>query len=294
LVCATRTDNPIEPELIVAAIDAAEELALSSSKQAARFFIEDLTPETWVASQVRGVNKRGAELISNSLTELAARINEAHEAVASAQKGTLEYAIKTGELLQEAKNKLKHGAWSKWLELNCPNIPARTATDYMKLAEHQSRLGLNRQRAADLSIRGALSAIKPGPETRQQPKKSKPDLVGLLHNLAADELLTALEAARWDAERLTALAHCIKRVKATVAVEGGSSKKCTTGEAPEQVQPEPDAVKRMLMEIAIYVVQRDGRVDPNDYDWRLLVLRAKATLEFEASAGKLFPVAREQ
>ena len=48
------TDNPIEPELIVAAIDAAEELALSSSKQAAGFFIEDPTPETWVASQVRG------------------------------------------------------------------------------------------------------------------------------------------------------------------------------------------------------------------------------------------------
>ena len=42
---------------------------------------------------------------SNLLTELAARINEAYEAVASAQKGTLEFAIKTGELLQEAKNK---------------------------------------------------------------------------------------------------------------------------------------------------------------------------------------------
>jgi hypothetical protein len=89
-------------------------------------------------------------MISNSLTELAARINEAYEAVASAQKGTLEYAIKTGKLLQEAKNRLKHGEWSNWLELNCPNIPARTATDYMKLAEHQSRLGPNRQRAADL------------------------------------------------------------------------------------------------------------------------------------------------
>src|SRR5262249_10409597 len=89
---------------------------------------------------------------------LAARINEAHEAVASAQKGTPEYAIKTGELLQEAKDKLKHGKWSKWLELNCPNLPARTATDYMKLAEHRSRLGPNRQRAAELSIRGALRA----------------------------------------------------------------------------------------------------------------------------------------
>jgi len=148
-------------------------------------------------------------MISDSLTELATRINEAYEAVASAQKGTLEYAIKTGELLQEAKNKVKHGEWSKWLELNCPNIPARTATDYMKLAEQQAHIGPNRQRAADLSIRSALRSIKPEPKTRQKPKKSKPDLEGLLHDLAPDELLTALEAARWDAEKLLTLAHCI-------------------------------------------------------------------------------------
>jgi hypothetical protein len=233
-------------------------------------------------------------MISDSLTELAARINEAHEAVASTQKGTLEYAIKTGELLQAAKNKLKHGKWSKWLELNCPNLPARTATDYMKLAEDQYRLGPNRQRAAELSIRGALRAIRPGPKTRQPPRKSRPDLERLLHDLAADELLAALEAARWDAEKLTDLAQ-----KATAAVQGGSSEKCTKGEAPEQVQPEetillPDAMGSMLMDIAIYVVERDGRVDPNDSKWRLLVLRARAMFEFRASATGVLPVAREQ
>jgi len=135
----------------------------------------------------------------------------------------------------------------------------------MQLAKHKSRLGPNRQRAADLSIRGALRAIKPGQKTRQQPKKSKPDLEGLLHDLAADELLAALEAARWDADKLTAFAHCITRAK---EVQGGFSKKCTKGEAPEQVQPEPDAVKSILMDIAIYVVERDGRVEPNDYNWR--------------------------
>jgi hypothetical protein len=32
------------------------------------------------------------------------------------------------------------------------------------------------------------------------------------------------------------------------------------------------------------VVERDGRVDPNDQNWRLLVLRAKTMLEFKASA----------
>ena len=117
-------------------------------------------------------------MISDSLTELATRINEAYEAVASAQKGTLEYAIKTGELLQEAKNKVKHGEWSKWLELNCPNIPARTATDYMKLAEQHAHIGPNRQRAADLSIRSALRSIKPEPKTRQKPNNQNQSLWG--------------------------------------------------------------------------------------------------------------------
>jgi hypothetical protein len=69
------------------------------------------------------------------------------------------------------------------------------------------------------------------------------------------------------------------------------SKPDPKGEAPEQVQPEPDAV---MMEIAIYVVERDGRVDPNDYNWRLLVLRAKAMLEYKALASGLLPVTREQ
>jgi hypothetical protein len=131
-------------------------------------------------------------------------------------------------------------------------------------------------------------------KTKQQPKKSKPDLEELLRDLGTDELLTALEAARWDTEKLTALAHCIERAKAPVAVQGGSSKKSIKEEAPEQVQPEPDEVKSMLMDIAIYAVKRDGKVHPNDYNWRLRVLRAKAMLEFKARDSGLLPVAREQ
>ena len=47
---------------------------------------------------------------SNLLTELAARINEAYEVVASAQKGTLECAIKTGELRATARMGYPTGA----------------------------------------------------------------------------------------------------------------------------------------------------------------------------------------
>jgi hypothetical protein len=69
--------------------------------------------------------------------------------------------------------------------------------------------------------------------------------------------------------------------------------------APEQIQPEepilrPEAVRSLLMEIAIYVVERDGRVDANDRNWRLLVLQAKAMFAAEASATGLLPAAREQ
>ena len=88
--------------------------------------------------------------------------------------------------------------------------------------------------------------------------------------------------------------HCIEKAKAPVAVQGGSSKTSIKEEAPEQVQPEPDEVKSMLMDIAIYAVKRDGKVHPNDYNWRLRVLRAKAMLEFKARDSGLLPVAREQ
>jgi hypothetical protein len=52
-------------------------------------------------------------------------------------------------------------------------------------------------------------------------------------------------------------------------IERSSGRK-QQGEAPEQVQLEPVAVKSMLMDIAIY--ERDGRGISHDYNWRLLVL----------------------
>jgi hypothetical protein len=64
--------------------------------------------------------------------------------------------------------------------------------------------------------------------------------------------------------------------------------------SPEETILLPDAMKSMLMDIAIYVVERDGRVNPNDSKWRLLVLRARAMLEFKASVTGLLPVAQEQ
>ena len=46
---------------------------------------------------------------------------------------------------------------------------------------------------------------------------------------------------------------------------------------------------KIMWEIVSYVLKRDGRVDPNDNEWMLLVGRAKALVEAVASAAGLLP-----
>jgi Protein of unknown function (DUF3102) len=94
---------------------------------------------------------------SNSLTDLAARINAAHESVQAAMRRTLEHAMAAGDLLREARQQLKHGRWLPWLAENC-SIPARTATLYMRLAANRSTIEQTGN-VADLTIRGALEAL---------------------------------------------------------------------------------------------------------------------------------------
>lgn len=95
--------------------------------------------------------------LSNSLTDLAARIKVEHESTAAALKRGAEHAIAAGKLLLEAKLLLKHGQWLPWLKDNCA-ISERTARLYMRLAQNQMELGENGN-VADLSVRGALAMI---------------------------------------------------------------------------------------------------------------------------------------
>jgi hypothetical protein len=73
--------------------------------------------------------------LSNSLTDLAARIQAEHEACESALKRGLEHAVAAGKLLIEAKAQLKHGQWLPWLRDHC-RIPERTARRYMEIAPY--------------------------------------------------------------------------------------------------------------------------------------------------------------
>jgi hypothetical protein len=115
------------------------------------------------------MTKKTALTGSNSLADLAARINTEHEAAEVAYQDAVAHAMTCGDLLIEAKSELKHGGWSKWLKQNC-EVSARTATLYMRLAKNREWLASPKARewlesqngngVADLSLRGADMLIR--------------------------------------------------------------------------------------------------------------------------------------
>ena len=70
---------------------------------------------------------------------LAEQINAEHRACVEAANGALDHAMRTGDLLSEAKAACKHGEWQNWLADNFEGS-TRTAQVYMRLAGHRSQL----------------------------------------------------------------------------------------------------------------------------------------------------------
>jgi hypothetical protein len=87
---------------------------------------------------------------------LAAEINATHAEAERSLRQAVHHAVRTGELLIQAKRLVGHGNWSIWLTDNV-TFSDRLAQSYMRLA----RLPLEKRNAvADLPLREALSAIR--------------------------------------------------------------------------------------------------------------------------------------
>jgi Protein of unknown function (DUF3102) len=77
--------------------------------------------------------------LSNSLTDLAARINEAHHLAMHHAGKAIAQAIACGQMLLEAKSKVGHGQWLPRLRQNV-TFGERSAQGYMRLAERAPKL----------------------------------------------------------------------------------------------------------------------------------------------------------
>jgi hypothetical protein len=76
-----------------------------------------------------------SSLVMQLLKDLAAKINESHEAGEAAINKGLAYFYLAGKSLLKAKEYVGHGAWLIWLKTNCPKVSPRRSQQYMKLAK---------------------------------------------------------------------------------------------------------------------------------------------------------------
>jgi hypothetical protein len=86
----------------------------------------------------------------NYLPMLAENIKAAHMQIGICANSMAEHTINTGRLLNEAKDRVKHGDWLAWLKEHV-GISDRTARRYMAIFNS----GLKTATVANLGIRGA-------------------------------------------------------------------------------------------------------------------------------------------
>ncbi len=105
--------------------------------------------EQWLAANCPSLSAKTAwrleraasymrEMVSvlDELTPVADRINAAYTRTLSSAIDAVTAAVEAGDLLFEEKEKMEHGEWGKWLEVNCPKITVRTAQRLMKAAAY--------------------------------------------------------------------------------------------------------------------------------------------------------------
>jgi hypothetical protein len=94
-----------------------------------------------------------------ALKDLATQIIEEHARAQEMARASVRHALRTGELLLEAKRSVGHGSFEIFVRRYCKLAP-RTAQAYMRLFREWPKLPAEKaQRVADLSLRDALSAI---------------------------------------------------------------------------------------------------------------------------------------
>jgi Protein of unknown function (DUF3102) len=92
-----------------------------------------------------------------SLHNLAEQINAEHERFEAAARESLVHARNAGQLLLDAKGRLRHGEWLPWLRAHC-RVPERTAQAYMRVAARWAELGESAT-VADLTFSQALKLL---------------------------------------------------------------------------------------------------------------------------------------
>ena len=138
-----------------------------------------------------------------ALLTLASRINAAHREARAYAAQAVERALEAGDLLLSVKATLAHGQWLPWLAEHCPDVSARTAQGYMKIARE---LPPEMRTDAHLSLNGAKRLLAAPKEETPDPDAALEDWLSTapLCDGMYTETAYLLDAAGWPEERIAA------------------------------------------------------------------------------------------
>jgi len=141
------------------------------------------------------------------LPDLTRAIRDRVAQITSSLRTSVACAIETGALLIEAKKRVGHGNFERWVANNCELSPA-TARRWMELAEKrpelEKQLSAKTLNLSDLNLSSARRLIAPPPpppppgqeEKKQNPKPPATDQYRKIEN----DLITCLKDLREKAE----------------------------------------------------------------------------------------------
>ena len=125
-----------------------------------------------------------------SVPDLARAINDRMSAMLISFRTSVQRAIEIGELLREAKRRVGHGKFEKWLADHC-QLSRASAARYMNLAkkrpEMEKQLADKSLKLRDLNLGMAQRLLSP-PQDEESPKKSATER----YNKIQQDLLKAL------------------------------------------------------------------------------------------------------
>jgi hypothetical protein len=145
------------------------------------------------------------------LPDLTRAIKDRVAQITSSLRTSVACAIETGALLIEAKKRVRHGNFERWVTNNCELSPA-TARRWMELAEKrpelEKQLSAKTLNLSDLNLSSARRLITPPPappppdqlEPKRKPEKPKTEQYKKIEN----DLLACLKDLREKAESYAA------------------------------------------------------------------------------------------
>jgi hypothetical protein len=167
-----------------------------------------------------------AELTAPELAQrIKDQLKEMEETANRIKQTVLKQAVDLGALLLQAKAKVPHGRFGKWLEKNC-DLSERSAQRYMALKEQwplfETWLKDNSATVADLSLRQAQKIIAPQPTPDPTPQPTLPASTHTSdgYDKLAEELIGSLEKMKAE-EAEAAAQNTIRDLVHTVSVKKG-------------------------------------------------------------------------